>query len=103
MAVKLHYNLSGEFATELVKVGDSVKVGSARFCNVHATLPCFIDMYIKKETVGTYYLLKNTKLPAGASLETSGFSASGMVNGFNLYVKLTQSASEIPVVDVILR
>ena len=103
MAATLHYNLSGEFATELIQVGEKTRIGSAHFCNVHATLPCYIDMYIKKEGLGTFYLMKNVELPSGTSVEASDFSFDNGSNGFNLYVKLTKSASETPIVDVILR
>ena len=102
MAITTHHNISGEFAQELVSVGERSRVGMVHFCNVHATLPCYVDMYVKKVGLGTFYLMKNVKLPAGASLSspTGGFNNDS--EGFNLYVKLTKSASETPVVDVIL-
>ena len=103
MAATLHYNLSGEFATEVIGVGERTRVGSASFCNTNATLPCFIDMYKKKEGLGTFYIIKNIKLPAGASFEVSGFNFNNTSEGFNLYVKLTKSASETPTVDLILK
>ena len=102
MSTALHHNISGESATELIKVGERARIGSVHFCNLHATLPCFVDLYIKKVGSGTFYLIKNVKLPAGASLESSIGSFSNDIEGFNLYVKLTKSASETPIVDVIL-
>ena len=102
MATTTHHNISGEAATELVLVGERARIGSVHFCNVHATLPCYVDLYIKKVGLGTFYLMKNVKLPAGASLESSTGGFNNNSEGFNLYVKLTKSASETPVVDVIL-
>jgi len=103
MAATLHYNVSGEFATELVQAGEGVNIGSINFSNVHATLPCFIDLYIKKVNLGTFYIIKNIKLPAGTSLNVSGIGFDNRPTGFGLFVKLTKSASETPIVDVIIK
>ena len=103
MAATLHYNVSGEFATELLQPGEGINNCTIGFSNVHATLPCFIDLYIKKVNLGTFYIIKNIKLPAGASLDVSDIGFDNRSTGFGLFVKLTKSASETPIVDIIIR
>ena len=98
-----HYNISGEYAVELVEKNRRQRVGSISICNTNATLPCYVDLYIKKVDKGTFYLMKNVELPAGTTLEASNISFHSANDGFALYIKLTKSASETPTVDVILR
>ena len=103
MAATLHHNVTGEFATELIQVGEGTRIGNVLFCNLHATLACYIDLYIKKQGLGTFYIMKKVKLPAGASLQASGVHFINNSTGFNLYVKLTKSSSETPEVDIIIQ
>ena len=47
MAVTLHHNITGENTTKLVSAGDNTKISSISLANVHGSLPCSIDLFIK--------------------------------------------------------
>ena len=97
-----HFNISGELTQELLTPGDGVNVNKISLTNIHASLPCFVDLYIEKALTGKFYLIKKLELPLGHTFiyEYTKFSnASGQ---FGLYIKLTKSASETPEVDVII-
>ena len=70
--------------------------------NIHATIHCTVDLYIEKKLTGKFYLMKGVKLPVGATFIHENISFNNKTNEFGLYIKLTKSASEIPLVDVIL-
>tara|TARA_R110000822_G_scaffold55725_1_gene141368 strand:- start:473 stop:802 length:330 start_codon:yes stop_codon:yes gene_type:complete len=104
----LNHNVTGEITKELLAPGSGVDISSVSICNVHATNQCSIDLYMEKKlkkgqsfdsSFGKFYLLKNTQLPAGVSLNHV-FKING--NKFGLFIKLTKSASETPSVDVII-
>ena len=102
MASKVH-NISGELTQELLSIGDNTKLSSISLCNTNA-LQCTVDVFIEKPTTaaglgGTFYVLKNTLIPAGVSLAHS-FTFDN--SKFGLFIKLTKSASETPTVDVII-
>ena len=101
MAATLHHNITSENTTKLVSPGDNTKISSISLANVHGSLPCSIDLFIEKEGVGTYYFFKQLSLPADMSLVHS-ISFDSTSSGFDLFIKLTKSASETPAVDVIL-
>tara|TARA_R100001377_G_C3170677_1_gene102968 strand:- start:645 stop:950 length:306 start_codon:yes stop_codon:yes gene_type:complete len=100
--VALRNNISGELTQELLAVGDGVKVTSISLVNVHATLPCTVDLYIERSLAGKFYLAKAIELPVGVTLMFDGADFSNTTNGFGLFIKLTKSASETPIVDVII-
>ena len=104
----LNHNVTGEITKELLAVGENIDLSSISLCHVHATLACTVDLYIEKKltpgktsdaSFGKFYILKNTLLPAGASLLHSFAFNNGK---FGLFIKLTKSASETPAVDVII-
>jgi len=90
-----HFNISGELTQELL-AGDGTKTSSISLTNVHASIKCTVDLYVKKQLVGKFYLLKSVSLPVGVTLSHDIMN----IGQFGLYIKLTKSASEIPVVDV---
>ena len=95
----LHHNISGEVTNELLAPGDNVSVSQVTLTNVGTDgLQCNIDLYIEKNLVGKFYLLKNNQLNKGTTL----VRFSNAVNEFGLYIKLTKSALEIPAVDVVI-
>lgn len=98
------HNISGEITQELIAIGDNEKLSSISLCNTNATLKCTVDLFIEQPTTaagvgGTFYILKNTLLPAGVSL-VHDFRFDN--SKFGLFIKLTKSASETPTVDVII-
>jgi len=97
-----HRNITGELVTELLAPGSNIGVSSISLTNIHATIKCTVDLFIEKQLTGKFYLLKSVSLPVGVTLfhDIKGFNNSH--GGFGLYIKLTKSASETPVVDVIL-
>ena len=99
-----HHNVSGELTQELLAAGDGVTVNSISLVNVHASTTCTVDLYVEKQLLGKFYLLKTMSLPVGATLVLNGnyVSFSNNNSQFGLFIKLTQGASETPVVDVII-
>ena len=100
----LHHNISGELTQALLTAGDGVDVSSISLVNVHASTTCTVDLYIEKSLKGRFYIIKNLQLPVGATLTLNSdavrFNNKSTHSG--LYIKLTQGASETPVVDVII-
>ena len=99
-----YHNISGELTQELLVPGGGVKVTSISLANVHASATCTLDLYIEKQLTGKFYLAKAMALPVGTTLIMDGddVSFSNRIGEFGLYIKLTQGASETPVVDVII-
>tara|TARA_R110000782_G_scaffold256557_2_gene345618 strand:- start:561 stop:875 length:315 start_codon:yes stop_codon:yes gene_type:complete len=99
-----HHNISGELTQTLLAAGDGFSVTSISLANVHASTTCAVDLYIEKQLTGKFYIIKSLKLPVGATLMLSGQDVkfNNKVNQFGLFIKLTQGASETPVVDVII-
>jgi hypothetical protein len=99
-----HHNISGELTQELLAAGDEFNVKAISLANVHASTTCTVDLYIEKQLTGKFYLAKNLALPVGTTLVLEGGDVrfSNGVAQFGLYIKLTQGASETPVVDVII-
>jgi hypothetical protein len=97
-----HHNISGELTQELLAAGDGVNVTSISLANVHASTTCTVDLYIEKKLTGKFYLAKAIALPVGTTLILNDVAFSNQTNQFGLYIKLTQGASETPVVDVII-
>tara|TARA_R110000824_G_scaffold247745_1_gene436808 strand:- start:349 stop:663 length:315 start_codon:yes stop_codon:yes gene_type:complete len=99
-----HHNISGEATKELLAVGDGVKVTSISLVNLHASITCFVDLYIEKKLTGRFYVIKTVALPVGTTLilEGNDIKLNNNADQFSLFIKLTKSASETPVVDVII-
>ena len=99
-----HHNISGELTQELLAVGDGVNVTSISLVNIHASTTCTVDLYIEKKLTGKFYIMKSLQLPVGSTLVLEGNDVkfSNKANQFGLYIKLTQGASETPIVDVII-
>ena len=98
----LHHNISGELTQELLAPGDSVKVSKISLTNIHANTKCTVDLYIERQLIGKFYLLKAVELPIGATLIYDDIKFNNAPGAFGLYIKLTKSASETPTVDVII-
>ena len=103
-----YFNITGassaaaELTRELLAPGDGVRVSSISLTNVHADTKCTVDLYIEKSLSGKFYILKSVTLPVGVTL-IHDFVFDNSTDQFGLYIKLTQSASETPAVDVILK
>ena len=98
----LHHNISGEVTQELLAAGDGINVSKISLTNIHASTKCTVDLYIEKKLTGTFYLLKAVELPIGVTLIYEDIKFNNNSDQFGLYIKLTKSASETPVVDVII-
>ena len=83
----LHYNISGELSVELLAPGDRKNVTSVSFANVNTFKHVFLDFFMKKAETGKFYLLKNLKIPAGASYVYDA-DVNNRASQFGLYVKL---------------
>jgi len=100
--MSLQKNISGELTQEVLEVGYGTKVSSISLVNTHASTTCTVDMYIEKKLFGRFYLAKNIALPVGVILVIDGLDFNTGDNGFGLFIKLTQGASETPVVDLMI-
>ena len=100
MATRYH-NISGELTQELLAAGDNVRVSSISLSNIGKVQTTKVDLYIEKKLTGKFHILKGVSIPIGSTL-THDFSMNNSANQFGLYMKLTQGASEIPSVDVII-
>ena len=96
-----YVNVSGELTQELIALENTTAVSKISLTNVHASLVCTVDLFIKSSVAGTFYLLKKVELPVGATLIYGDFIRSKHP-GFALFIKLTKSASETPIVDIII-
>ena len=98
----IYKNITGELTQELIAVGNNAKTSSISLTNIHGSNKCTVGLYIEKKLVGTFYILKDVTLPIGATL-THPLSFNNNKDEFGLYIKLTNSASETPAVDVIIK
>ena len=103
-----HFNITGassaaaELTRELLAAGDNTSVSKISLVNIHATHSCTVDLYIEKKLTGKFYLLKGVELPVGNTLIYDKMKFSNATGEFGLYIKLTKSVAETPVVDVII-
>ena len=88
----LHHNISGEITQQLLVAGDNVSVSKISLTNVQKVSKCKVDLYIEKELVGKFYLLKQVELPVGATL-VCPIKINTTINGYGLYIKLTDGAT----------
>ena len=95
----LLYNITGELTTKISSIDAPQTINKISLANVHGSIKCSIDLFLEKEGRGPYYFFKQLSLPADMSLvHDLAFNA----KEWNLFIKLTKSASETPAVDVIL-
>ena len=97
-----HHNISGEVTQSLLAIGDNYSASKISLTNIHASTKCTVDVYIEKNLLGKFYILKAVELPIGVTLEHDIRGFNNRSEEFGLYIKLTKSASETPTVDVIL-
>tara|TARA_R100000808_G_C2107741_1_gene122798 strand:+ start:62 stop:577 length:516 start_codon:yes stop_codon:yes gene_type:complete len=83
----LHHNISGELSTEILAPGDRMNVTSISFANVNTFKHVLLDFFMQKAETGKFYLLKNVKIPAGASY-IYDTNINNRTDEFGLYVKL---------------
>mgnify|MGYP004455593685 CR=1 FL=1 len=97
-----HFNISGELTQELLEAGDNITANAISLTNIHASAMCTVDLYIEKKLTGRFYLIKGVELPVGNTLIYDKMKFSNATGEFGLYIKLTKSVAETPVVDVII-
>jgi len=88
-----YFNISGESTQELLAPGSDVSVSKISLTNVQKVSDCRVDLYIKKESEGSFYLFKNVKIPFGTTLIYDDIRFSNRANEFGLYIKLTDGAT----------
>ena len=88
-----YFNISGESTQELLAPGSDVSVSKISLTNVQKVSDCRVDLYIKKESEGSFYLFKNVKIPFGTTLIYDDIRFSNRANEFGLYIKLTDGDS----------
>tara|TARA_R110002049_G_scaffold161714_1_gene327257 strand:- start:138 stop:647 length:510 start_codon:yes stop_codon:yes gene_type:complete len=88
-----YFNITGELTQQLLAAGDSANVSSVSLTNTDPSHDSTIDLYIEKQVIGKFYLLKNVKIPVGTTLihDLTGFN--NKTNQFGLYVKLTKGTT----------
>ena len=103
MATK-HHNISGELTQELLAAGDKVSVQKISLTNIHASLPCYVDLYIEKKLLGKFYVVKTVEIPIQTTLILEEKEINFNNNEFGLFIKLTKlgSGSGDPAVDLII-
>lgn len=84
-----YFNISGESTQELLAPGSDANVRVISLTNVQKVSDCKVDLYIEKQTVGKFYLLKNVKIPFGVTLVYDEIKFSNATDEFGLYIKLT--------------
>ena len=88
-----YFNISGESTQELLAPGSDISVSKISLTNVQKVSDCRVDLYIKKESEGSFYLFKNVKIPFGTTLIYDDIRFSNRANEFGLYIKLTDGAT----------
>ena len=89
-----HFNITSGLTQELLAPGDSAKVSNIQLANMSHSGISFgsdssiVDLYIEKKLTGKFYLLKQIKIPHGATLTHSLKGFNNRANEFGLYIKL---------------
>ena len=93
-----HHNVTGELTKQLLAVGDGVNVTSISLTNVDSsttTVNSVVDLYIEKQGLGRFYLLKSVNIPVGSTLILDGNDVkfSNKTGEFGLFIKLTKGTT----------
>jgi len=88
-----YFNISGELTQQLLAPGDEVDVSKILLTNIQKVSECKVDLYIERAIGSKFYLIKGVELPIGSTLVYDASSFNTDVNGFGLYIKLTDGAS----------
>ena len=84
---------AGGLTQKLLSVGDNYRVSKISLTNVQKVSKCKVDLYIEKETVGKFYLLKGVELPVGATLVYDDIAFNNSITGSGLFIKLIDGAT----------
>tara|TARA_R100001377_G_scaffold79816_1_gene58285 strand:- start:272 stop:823 length:552 start_codon:yes stop_codon:yes gene_type:complete len=93
-----HHNVTGELTKQLLAVGDGVNVTSISLTNVDSsttTVDSVVDLYIEKQGLGRFYLLKSVSIPVDAALrlEKGDVNFNNGTSQFGLFIKLTKGTT----------
>ena len=93
----LQSNISGTAITSVLAAGENVsKIDTIRLTNTHASTTATVDLFIDSDSLGTFYIIKNISIPAGASLVLNeGLDFDNSSSGYTMYTKL--GAGEIDI------
>jgi hypothetical protein len=93
-----HHNVTGELTKELLAAGEGAGVSSISITNVDSsttTVDSVVDLYIEKQRVGKFYLIKGVSIPVGSTLilESKDVSFNNGAGQFGLFIKLTKGTT----------
>ena len=88
-----YFNITGELTRELLAAGENASVSSISLTNVDPSYSSTVDLYIEKQVVGKFYLLKGVSIPTGVTLFHDIMGFNNNAKEFGLYIKLTKAAS----------
>ena len=93
-----HHNVTGELTKELLAAGEGAGVSSISITNVDfstTTVDSVVDLYIEKQRVGKFYLIKGVSIPVGSTLilESKDVSFNNGAGQFGLFIKLTKGTT----------
>ena len=86
-----HFNITGALTQELLAAGDNTNISSISLTNVNFGGSTLVDIYIEKNLIGKFYLLKRVELPTGVTLLHDIKSFNNKAGEFGLYIKLTKA------------
>ena len=97
MATRYH-NVTGELTKQLLAVGDNVSTKSISITNVDSsttTVDSVVDLYIEKQGLGRFYLLKSVNIPVGTTLVLGNedINFNNRSSQFGLFIKLTKGTT----------
>jgi len=86
----LQSNITTTAITSVLAAGENVsKIDTIRLTNTHASTTATVDLFIDSNSLGTFYIIKNTSIAAGVSLVLNeGIDFDNSINGYTMYVKL---------------
>jgi len=91
--------ITGATAVVLSDSTSNTNVTALNISNIHATASADVDLYLS-DTEDSYYIFKNTNIPAGASIYMEGDELAFARETMSLNIKLDDGASTV---DVIIR
>ena len=67
-------------------------------CNTHSTDPVDVDLYVHDDTLGTFKILHNVKIPEGTTLILERDEITFNNNDYEMKIQLSAADSEVNVI-----
>lgn len=74
------------------------KMITISLCNTHATDSVDVDLYVYDDTLGTFKILNNVKIPEGTTLILERYEISFDNNDYEMKIQLSAADSEVSVI-----